>query len=49
MSKKKRKGTSSDIYDAEHIVKHKYENGKLFYRVKWKGWKSNYDTWEVSF
>lgn len=50
MVKKKRKGNSSadDIYDAEHIVRHKYENGKLFYRVKWKGWSSNHDTWEAS-
>ena len=54
MVKKKRKNNSSgngsndDIYDAEHIVSHKYDDqGKLFYRVKWKGWSSAFDTFEV--
>ncbi|KAG0281477.1 hypothetical protein BGZ95_003132 [Linnemannia exigua] len=33
-------------YDVERVVGHKRERGKLMYRLKWKGYSSNENTWE---
>ncbi|KAL4452987.1 hypothetical protein ABPG73_011068 [Tetrahymena malaccensis] len=37
---------ASDEYEVEKIVDKKTENGQIFYKVKWKGWDSTYNTWE---
>ncbi|EAR82061.4 heterochromatin protein (macronuclear) [Tetrahymena thermophila SB210] len=37
---------ASDEYEVEKIVDKKIENGQIFYKVKWKGWDSTYNTWE---
>lgn len=35
-----------EIYEVKRIVGKKVENGKLFYKVNWKGYESSSDTWE---
>lgn len=38
--------TEVNVFDVEYIVDHKYERGKTFFLIKWKGWKESQNTWE---
>ncbi|CAI9612852.1 unnamed protein product [Staurois parvus] len=35
-----------DVFEVESILDSKIEGGKVFYRVRWKGYDSSGDTWE---
>ncbi|XP_071443020.1 histone-lysine N-methyltransferase SUV39H2 [Hetaerina americana] len=35
-----------DEYEVERIVDYDYDYGQHWYFIKWKGWKSKYNTWE---
>ncbi|NXQ57730.1 MPP8 phase, partial [Anthoscopus minutus] len=38
-----------NVFEVERIVDMKTERGKTFYRVRWKGYTSDDDTWEPEF
>lgn len=33
-------------YQVEDVLKKKVENGQVFYRIKWKGYSSAFNSWE---
>ncbi|CAB4391838.1 unnamed protein product [Rhizophagus irregularis] len=33
-------------YTVEKVLEHRFKKGKLQYLLKWKGWSSEYNTWE---
>ncbi|KAJ1113745.1 hypothetical protein NDU88_001987 [Pleurodeles waltl] len=35
-----------DVYEVEQIIDYKNEGGEVLYRVRWKGYTSDDDTWE---
>lgn len=35
-----------DVYEVEKIVKHRKHSGRIQYRVRWKGYTEDDDTWE---
>ena len=37
---------TSDLYVVERIIDHKIRNGKHVWRVRWRGYGSEDDTWE---
>ena len=37
---------SSEEYEVERIVGEKRKNGKLYYRIRWKGYDAEDDTWQ---
>lgn len=37
---------SSELYQVEEILGRKSESGQVFYRIKWSGYSSQYNTWE---
>ena len=37
----------SEEYYVEKIVDHKLQNNRKLYRVRWKGYSSDNDTWET--
>ena len=44
---KRKREAKEDIYEVERIVASRpQKNGKLEYRVKWKGWPESDNTWE---
>ena len=47
MAKKKSTQVEEETYEVESIVDHKREKGKLQFFVKWKGYESSENTWEL--
>eukprot|EP00835_Amoeboradix_gromovi_P001951 NODE_100_length_20777_cov_0.240884.p13 type:complete len:153 gc:universal NODE_100_length_20777_cov_0.240884:17940-18398(+) len=47
MVKKKALPVEEESYEVESIVDHKVEKGKFLYFVKWKGYESTENTWEL--
>lgn len=47
-STKSAKSTKEEDYEVEDIVGEKMENGKKYYYLKWKGWPSSSNTWELA-
>lgn len=39
-------GTSSNVYEVEAIVDHKRKNGRTYYKIRWKGYGKEDDTWQ---
>ncbi|MGH0167549.1 UNVERIFIED_CONTAM: hypothetical protein FKN15_053100 [Acipenser sinensis] len=37
---------AEDVFEVEHIIDMKIEKGEITYRVRWKGYTSEDDTWE---
>ena len=35
----------ADVYEIENIIKHKVENNKYIFLVKWQGYESKDDSW----
>lgn len=44
--KGKLKNEEEDTYIIEEILDFKFENGKEFFHIKWKGWEDSDNTWE---
>ena len=38
--------SDSENYEVEKIVKKRVKNGKVEYKVRWKGYSKDDDTWE---
>jgi hypothetical protein len=40
--------TSSEEYEVEKLVGERKRKGKLYYRVRWKGYDTEHDTWQTA-
>lgn len=46
MSKKKDDESSdSTRYEVEKVLSHRIRNGKLEYKIKWRGWDDSWNQW----
>lgn len=45
--KKKLERENKDVYTVESILDHRRLHGKIYYRVRWEGYTSKDDTWQV--
>jgi hypothetical protein len=36
------------VYDIDHIVERRLEEGAWLYRIRWKGYPPEEDTWEAA-
>ena len=39
---------SSEGYEVEKIVGERWKNGKLYYRIRWKGYDAEDDSWQTA-
>ena len=39
---------SSEEYEVEKLVDEQKRKGKLYYRVRWKGYDAEHDTWQTA-
>lgn len=42
----RRRGKKPQVFEVEAVVGKRHEEGKLFYEIKWKGYKDSDNTWE---
>ncbi|EGT56635.1 hypothetical protein CAEBREN_18646 [Caenorhabditis brenneri] len=40
--------SDNETYEVEKIIGRKFENGTVYYQIKWKGWSKDAATWEPS-